>query len=133
MWNSVKELYPDKEGFYLCSTGTHRPFICFFRVFKNIKNFITGDGSHAIINNVKYWMELPNNPEKTIDKSENQKDKSYHLSDINLKKHITSNEIMFLFKVLSDSIQLGENKCFDYQLSTRQSMQTNLMRKIKKS
>lgn len=133
MWNNLKELLPDKEGFYLCSTGNGKPFICFFRIFKNIRNFIVGDGSHAIVSNVKFWMELPGNPGQIIENSESQRKKSYHLSDVNLKKHITNNEIMFLFKVLSDSLRIDNKEYFDYELKTRQAMQTNLMRKINKS
>lgn len=56
-WISVKERYPEKEGFYLVSAdhGNYHPWIAEMRIFKGIKGFCSG----AVMPCVGAWMPLP--------------------------------------------------------------------------
>lgn len=56
-WISVKERYPEKEGFYLVSAdhGNYHPWIAEMRIFKGIKGFYNG----AVMPCVGAWMPLP--------------------------------------------------------------------------
>lgn len=117
-WVSTKEKYPEKEGFYLCSTGANKPLICFFRIFNEKRSFIIGDGSHAIVNNIKYWATIPEVKEVEI----TQKPDNNFVT-------ITKNRFNFLIQVLEDSIKIGENDSFKYLLVTRKSKLVDLLKK----
>lgn len=56
-WTSVKERYPEEEGFYLVSAdhGNYHPWIAEMRIFKGIKGFCNG----ATMPCVGAWMPLP--------------------------------------------------------------------------
>lgn len=56
-WTSVKERYPEKEGFYLVSAdhGNYQPWIAEMRIFKGVKGFCNG----AVMPCVGAWMPLP--------------------------------------------------------------------------
>ena len=57
MWISVKERYPDKEGFYLVSAdhGNYLPWIAEMKIFCGVKGFCNG----ATMPCVGAWMPLP--------------------------------------------------------------------------
>ena len=56
-WTSVKERYPDKEGFYLVSAdhGNYLPWIAEMKIFCGVKGFCNG----AAMPCVGAWMPLP--------------------------------------------------------------------------
>ena len=56
-WTSVKERYPDKEGFYLVSAdhGNYHPWIAEMRIFCGVKGFCNGANMPC----VGAWMPLP--------------------------------------------------------------------------
>jgi hypothetical protein len=56
-WTSIKERYPEKEGFYLVSAdhGNYHPWIAEMRIFNGIKGFCNG----AAMPCVGAWMPLP--------------------------------------------------------------------------
>ena len=56
-WTSVKERYPEEEGFYLVSAenGNYHPWIAEMRIFRGIKGFCNG----ATMPVVGAWMPLP--------------------------------------------------------------------------
>ena len=56
-WTSIKERYPEKEGFYLVSAdyGNYHPWIAEMRIFKGIKGFC----NVAAMPCVGAWMPLP--------------------------------------------------------------------------
>ena len=56
-WTSVKERYPEKEGFYLVSAdhGNYHPWIAEMRIFRGIKGFCNG----AAMPCIGAWMPLP--------------------------------------------------------------------------
>ena len=56
-WISVKERYPDKEGFYLVSAdhGNYLPWIAEMKIFGGVKGFCNG----ATMPCVGAWMPLP--------------------------------------------------------------------------
>lgn len=56
-WISVKERYPEKEGFYLVSAdhGNYLPWIAEMKIFCGVKGFCNG----AAMPCVGAWMPLP--------------------------------------------------------------------------
>lgn len=56
-WISVKERYPEKEGFYLVSaeSGNYHPWIAEMRIFHGLKGFCNGANMPV----VGAWMPLP--------------------------------------------------------------------------
>lgn len=56
-WTSIKERYPDKEGFYLVSAdhGNYHPWIAEMLIIEGIKGFCNG----AMMPCVGAWMPLP--------------------------------------------------------------------------
>lgn len=56
-WTSIKERYPEKEGFYLVSAehGNYHPWIAEMRIFAGVKGFCNG----AVMPVVGAWMPLP--------------------------------------------------------------------------
>ena len=56
-WTSIKERYPDKEGFYLVSAdhGNYLPWIAEMKIFGGVKGFCNG----ATMPCVGAWMPLP--------------------------------------------------------------------------
>jgi len=64
-WTSIKERYPEKEGFYLVSAehGNYHPWIAEMRIFAGVKGFCNG----AAMPVVGAWMPLPE-PYTKVDK-----------------------------------------------------------------
>jgi hypothetical protein len=56
-WISIKERYPEKEGFYLVSAdhGNYLPWIAEMKIFHGVKGFCNG----AVMPCVGAWMPLP--------------------------------------------------------------------------
>jgi len=56
-WTSVKDNYPEKEGFYLVSDGKglFHPWIAEMRIFAGMKGFCNGANMPV----VEAWMPLP--------------------------------------------------------------------------
>lgn len=56
-WTSVKERYPENEGFYLVSAdhGNYHPWIAEMKTFRGVKGFCNG----AAMPCVGAWMPLP--------------------------------------------------------------------------
>ena len=65
-WTSIKERYPEKEGFYLVSAehGNYHPWIAEMRIFAGVKGFCNG----AAMPVVGAWMPLPE-PYTKVDKA----------------------------------------------------------------